>query len=162
MSKRPKRRSYFVDRKVQGALLACTARYWALSVTVVAALTILGWIFITPGVSVLMELREELPSLLGAVLIAFLASFLVLPVILFDLVRVSNRFVGPVLRLKRSMQQAAAGESVNPVRFRDEDYWQDFADAFNHLLERFDIPENSVQLAETNSSDSQEPVEIAG
>lgn len=136
MPARQARRKYYVDKKVQGALLIRAARYWVLSITVVSALTILGWLFWSPGIAVLIQLREQLPSLLGTVLVALMASLVVLPVILLDLVRMTNRFVGPMLRLRRSMRQAAAGEKVAPVKFRGGDYWEGFADDFNLLLDR--------------------------
>ena len=65
MSDRRERHAYFVDKKVQGALLVRAARYWVLSLVVVGALTILGWMFVSPGMPVLVEIRDQLPSLLG-------------------------------------------------------------------------------------------------
>ena len=101
-----KRRTYFVDKTVQGARLVRAARYWFLSLLVVGALTVLGWMFVSPGMPVLIELRHQLPSLLGGLVVALAVSVLVLPVILYDLARMSNRFAGPMLRLRRGMQQA--------------------------------------------------------
>ena len=98
MPNRADRRTYFVDKKVQGALLARAARYWLLSVVVVASLTVLGWMFVTPGMGALIQLREHLPWLLGGLLVALIVSLCVLPVILYDLARLSNRFAGPMLR----------------------------------------------------------------
>ena len=95
MSDRAKRRSYFVDKKVQGGLLIKVARYWLLSVVVVGALTVLGWMFVSPGMSVLVELRDQLPMLLGGLAVALLVSMILLPVILYDLVKISHRFAGP-------------------------------------------------------------------
>ena len=81
MSKRHLRKKYLVDSKVQGALIFRTARLWLLSIVVVGVLTILGWMFVSPGVSVLIEIRQLLPSLLGSLAIAGLASLLVLPIV---------------------------------------------------------------------------------
>ena len=53
-----------------------------------------------------------------------------------NLIRFSNRFVGPMVRLSQSMQQLAEGHSVQPIKLRNGDYWQDFAAAFNQVLER--------------------------
>ena len=149
MSGRGKRRIYFVDKKVQGALLVRAARYWVLSLLVVGALSILGWMFIAPGMPVLIELRSHLPALLAGFAISLLASLVVLPVILYDLARMSNRFAGPMYRLRQSMQRAATGERVSPVYFRDEDYWQDFADAFNQLNERLQEQEKMILKLES-------------
>lgn len=149
MSNRGKRRIYLIDKKVQGALLIRAARYWVLSLAVVGALSILGWMFITPGLPVLVELRSYLPALLGGFAISLLASLIVLPVILYDLTRMSNRFAGPMYRLRQTMQRAAAGERVSSVYFRDHDYWQEFADAFNVLNDRLQSQEKTIEQLET-------------
>lgn len=154
MSARAKRRSYFVDKKVQGALLVRVARYWLLSVVVVGALTVLGWMFISPGMSVMVRLRDEFPSLLGGLFVAVIVSLSVLPVILYDLARLSNRFAGPMLRLRRAMRQTAAGERVESIYFRNQDYWQEFADAFNDLNKRLQTQED--ELKQLRMADSAE------
>jgi signal transduction histidine kinase len=67
---------------------------------------------------------------------ALIASILLLPLIVVDIVRMSNRFVGPLVRLRRSMRQLAQGEHVEPITFRDDDFWKEFADEFNAVLAR--------------------------
>jgi hypothetical protein len=47
--------------------------------------------------------------------------------------RMSNRFVGPIYRLRRSMRSLANGADVDPVFLRDGDYWFDFAEDFNRV-----------------------------
>lgn len=148
MSKRGIRRTYLVDKQVQGALLARAARYWVLSLLVVGSLSILGWMFIAPGMAALVALRSQLPALLSGFAIALLASLVVLPVILYDLARMSNRFAGPMYRLKQTMKRAADGERVNSVHFRDGDYWQEFADAFNELNDRLQYQEKQIDKLE--------------
>lgn len=136
MSNPRNRRIYFVDKKVQGALLVRAVRYWLLSVVVVGTLIILGWMFITPGMVVLVQLRQQLPLFFGGLLVSLLASLAVLPLILYDMMRMSNRFVGPMYRLRKAMQQAADGQSVEPLAFCDQDYWQEFAEASNLMNEQ--------------------------
>jgi len=153
MSDRRERHAYFVDKKVQGALLVRAARYWVLSLVVVGALTILGWMFVSPGMPVLVEIRDQLPSLLGGFVVALAVSLVVLPVILYDLARMSNRFAGPMLRLRRGMEQAVAGERVEAIHFRDHDYWQEFADAFNELNERLQSQEQAIQQTESEPAE---------
>ena len=57
-----------------------------------------------------------------------IVSLLLLPLVIFDMIRFSNRFVGPLLRLRRSMRQLARGQRVEPLKFRSNDLWQDLAD----------------------------------
>ena len=58
---------------------------------------------------------------------------LLVPVMAYDLLRMTNRFAGPVFRLRREMQRLLDEESEYPLSFRDGDYWAELADIFNEL-----------------------------
>lgn len=62
------------------------------------------------------------------------ASLLLLGPITFDMLRLSNRFAGPVFRMQRELKQIAQGGKPEPIRLRDNDYWHDFADDLNAAL----------------------------
>jgi len=64
------------------------------------------------------------------------ASFLLLPLVVYDIVQMSNRFCGPLFRLRRELRALARGEHVEPISFREGDFWQEFAQEFNALLAR--------------------------
>lgn len=136
-SKRDRKR-YFIDPQVQGMLLRRAARYWFLSLALVGCLTLLGWVFVSPGIGPLVASPANLSATLSAMLVAIGAAILLLPIALLDLIRVSNRFVGPVYRLRGLMEKVAQGEPVAPLRFRDGDAWQEFADAFNAVVRRIE------------------------
>jgi hypothetical protein len=51
--------------------------------------------------------------------------------VLRDLVRLSHRWVGPILRLRSALNALSRGESISPIRFREGDYWQELAGDFN-------------------------------
>ena len=129
-----RRSKHFIDRAVQGALLFRAARYWVLSLTVVAALTVLGWLFVWPGIPSLVTDWGQLLPLVKVLVVGLVVTVVLLPVVLYDLSKLSNRFVGPVYRLRNSLNDLADGKPVRPLKFRDDDYWQDVADAFNRAL----------------------------
>ena len=58
---------------------------------------------------------------------AIVGCVFIIPIVVRDLVKLTHRFAGPMLRMRRLMKQVANGEHVEPVRFRDGDFWQDFA-----------------------------------
>ena len=127
-----RRRRLFVDFKLQGVLLAHTAIYWCyclLSVT----LTATCWVVFAhrPGSSA--ELFSTLWGYFGPALIG---SILLLPLVLMDCLRLSNRFAGPMVRLRVAMHRLANGEPVKPVKLRDGDFWCEFAADFNRVLAR--------------------------
>jgi nitrogen fixation/metabolism regulation signal transduction histidine kinase len=79
------------------------------------------------------ELFSQLAFQIAPVL---LATFLVLPIVLLDCVRFSNRFVGPLFRLSRAMDRLADGDRVHNIEFRQGDFWFSIAQSFNRLNER--------------------------
>jgi len=129
------RKRLFVDRRVQGALALRVLLYWAICLwgmyCVLAIVPIVLSFFVgfdegpTVGQLLYRTWLGYWPSLA--------ASLLVLPVIVWDVVRVSHRFAGPMLRLRRSMRDLADGQPVTPVKFRDDDFWSDLAEDFNYL-----------------------------
>jgi hypothetical protein len=148
-----KRRKLFVDRQVQGALLLRAAGYWLFCLLTVS-LMVLCW-------GVLTGPRAPASVILGRLLStytpALVASLVLLPMVLVDCNRFSNRFVGPLLRLRRNLRQLADGEQVRPIGFRDKDYWQDLADSFNGVLARIQSePPGERNITDTMSRVSTE------
>ena len=124
-----RRRQLFVDRDVQGALIARVVFYWALCLVAGIQVTVCQIIVTHPPQS-LFELVSRLSSQYGLVLVV---SLLLLPLVLADFVRVTNRVAGPMVRLRRAMKDLARGESTQPIRIRENDFWSDFVDDFNKL-----------------------------
>ena len=126
------RKRFFVDYRVQGALIVRVVLYWLMCLLTMTLL-LLGWGMIADPVRPLNAHLTELWALHGP---AAVASLLLLPAVIFDLVRVSNRFAGPMFRLRRSMHDLAQGKPVAAVHFRHGDFWQEFADDFNTIAAR--------------------------
>lgn len=61
---------------------------------------------------------------------------LLMPVFLRDTLKMSNRFAGPMYRLRMAFKQMAAGELPGPIKFRDGDFWQEAAEDFNVVREQ--------------------------
>ena len=86
-----------------------------------------------------------------------------LPVALIDMARMSNRFAGPILRLRRAVRDLADGREVEPIKFRDHDYWGDFAEDFNRVVARMNESSKAVSTptSESQQSESREPATIS-
>ncbi len=144
-----KRKKLFVDPQVQGALLGRAFLYWLICVGLMTAMLACWQIFTGPE----QRLPELFANLWYQYAPALVVSLLVLPLILFDVVQISNRFVGPVYRLRHRMRQVARGERVDPIKFRQGDFWLEFADEFNAvaaLAQRGMQNSQSANAAETN------------
>ena len=126
------RRHLFIDAKVQGALVLRAILYWVVCLITIT-LMLLCWRILTGPARMFYTHFNDMWFFYGPALVA---SFILLPLVIIDIIRLSNRFAGPMLRLRRSMRELARGEHVEPVRFRDGDFWQDFAEEFNAVVAR--------------------------
>lgn len=124
--KRPRKR-LLVDPKVQVALVLRIFLYWAVCLLTVGTILFALWIA-TGSIRTLCP-EFDSPWILG--IPASLACLTVLGLIVVDMLRLSNRFVGPLVRLRRAMRALASGERVETLDFRDSDFWQEIAREFN-------------------------------
>jgi hypothetical protein len=128
------RKRLFVDATVQGALLVRIVVYWLLSLLTVSLLLICLQIVNGKAIHVgdnfnFAALWEEHVSVLVALL-------LILPMLMLDSLRLSNRFAGPFHRIRRTIHALSSGEAIEPLQFRSNDYWTDVAEDLNVLGER--------------------------
>jgi hypothetical protein len=126
---RYKRRRFFVDRRVQGALVLRSLFYWVFCLLTITVM-MMAWRMVTMPV---LETAGQVGSLWADYAPVAVASLLMLPIIVMDTVRLSNRFAGPMLRFRRKLRELAEGESIEPLKFRDADYWSEMADDFNKV-----------------------------
>ena len=84
-------------------------------------------------------------GLLGAVM------FVISPVFIFDSIKLSNRFVGPMISFRSSLRKLASGDEAPPLTFRRGDFWRELTDDFNRI---------ATELAELRAE--QHPTEGAG
>jgi hypothetical protein len=149
-NKQCKRRQLFVDPKVQGGLIVRVVMYWVFCLMGIT-LMLLCWRIVTGPARPFYTHFEAMWFHFGPALIA---SFVLLPMVIIDVVRYSNRFVGPVLRLKRSMRQLAHGEEVELLEFRNADFWQEVAVDFNAIR-------NRLQASDVSHEGKQEEEPVA-
>jgi hypothetical protein len=125
-----KRTQLFVDPKVQGSLILKTVLYWIVCVVTIT-LMLLCWRIITGPARMFYWHFDDMWFHFGPALVA---SFLLLPLMVYDVVQMSNRFCGPLFRMRRAIRALARGEHVDPISFRDGDFWPEIAQEFNALL----------------------------
>ena len=70
-----------------------------------------------------------------------------------DLVRLSNRFAGPARRLQNSLRELGEGKKVQPLIFRDSDFWQETAAEFNRVNDRINQLVARPKPADEDSAD---------
>lgn len=133
--RKSKRRMQFVDHQVQGMLIGRLLLHWTTFIFASVVATIgIEWIGSQANQS-FFEIMQS--AWLRYAPFAFVA-ILLLPVFLWDIVRMSNRFAGPMFRLRRVLRQVADGETYTPLTFREGDFWQEIATELNRIAERYD------------------------
>lgn len=133
-----KRQQVFVDQQVQGAMFRRVVSYWLACVLVIGLMITAQVMFTSQHASTNVLLNRTLQQF-GPALVA---AIIVLPFILLDCVRITNKFAGPVNRLRQAMAELAAGRQVEPLKFRENDFWAEVADGFNQVLKR--VPDQQV------------------
>lgn len=129
---RCRRTIFLVDREVQGALIARTTLYWLFCLLSIS-LMVICWNVYTGPPRRFVDLALDLYYRYAP---ALLASLVLLPIVLMDVARISNRFVGPVVRLRQGLREVAEGRPAITINFRDNDFWHDLAVDFNRATSR--------------------------
>jgi hypothetical protein len=147
------RKQLFVDWRVQGALMLRAVLYWTVCLITIS-LMLLCWRILTGPARMFSTHFDEMWFQYGP---ALLASFILLPLVLVDVVRMSNRFAGPLVRLRRCMRALARGEHVEPVQFRGSDFWREFAEEFNAVVTRVQRQESQGNQNSAGPEQIEEP-----
>lgn len=149
-----RRRTYFVDRELQGAVLKQALLYWGWT-TVVFGL-VLSYCRIVPAW--LAESDAPWGSIwfhLGPYVIASIVLF---PIMVVHSIKFSNRFAGPMVRVRRSLKALARGEKAEFLKFRERDYWTDIAEDINAISARMS---EATGEAVSSTTDKQDAAAIA-
>ena len=133
-----KRKKHFVDQSVQGAILLRFVMHWAFFLVVAGAFLYF------------VELLVGTPRDAGKNLVArhgptALAVLVLAPIFLRDLCKLTNRFAGPMVRLRRAMRDLAEGRDVAPIQFREGDFWIGLAADFNGVIKRVQSTNNEAE-----------------
>lgn len=146
------RKRLFVDREVQSALARRIAMHWL--VFVIVTFVLIGFL----------QVCVETPSLLPSVILktflannamALLVSFALLPVFVYDLIQVSNRFAGPMMRLRSALADLASGKQIKPLNFREGDFWGEVASDFNKAFDLKSATQSETATDENTTQASQ-------
>lgn len=128
------RKSFLVDCQVQLHIAARVAIYWCAAVIFVILPLAFVRTFTGDGgffAANILEVSSEYWPV-------FLMMFLFLPFAVYDSIKVSNRFAGPIYRLRNELKRRESGEVVGPIKFREGDYYSDLPASINTLIAQID------------------------
>ena len=126
------RRKIWIDQLVQGGLVGRIILYW-LSVVAYFAMghVVFQWIDQPEW-----TLEEHFNAMLAAFGFWLPGLILLAPLIVFDIVKMSHRFAGPVYRLKSHLTKVCSGEEKGKLWFREGDYWWELVEPVNNIIAR--------------------------
>jgi hypothetical protein len=128
-----KRRRFLVDRDVQLGLISRLIFHWiTFFATVVVGLPLFRAL-VLGDISTPLNQRLQHAAVDGSILLVIFV--LLLPYFIYDSLKTTNRFAGPIHRLRSAMRELAAGKPFTPIRLRKGDFWHEVADEFNSAVE---------------------------
>jgi hypothetical protein len=129
---RSKRRQTYVDTKVQGALARRIIFHWFVFITISWGAALFLQLLSDP----FRPVAENLRMMWATQGPLMLVMVFLLPVFVLDTVKLSHRFAGPIISLRRAMREIVEGQPPRQIQFRKNDFWHDLADDYNALADR--------------------------
>jgi hypothetical protein len=160
---RNRRSKLTVDPTVQWALVKRVLRHWVCFLLMTAVvlpvlIALMSWDIVDSSFT----FEEAVVTGCGRALPLILFFIAIAPMIVYDVLKLSHRFVGPVYRLHKAIKALAAGEETPPIQLRKDDFWKDVIADFNALAEQVatlrkrETPSASLELATCGTSETGE------
>ena len=139
-----KRRGHITRSQVQRSILLRYLCHWSLFVCCVFAISAaFHLVFRAQGETFSTFLIQQW----NQYSLALIVLFALVPYFFLDLTKLSHRFTGPMIRFEDALKRAASGEPVEPIQFRDGDFWGEMAENFNSVMKQIpaiDTPDHNV------------------
>ncbi len=142
LASRTKRGKEYVDPQVQGALWRRLVLHWFAYISVAAFLAI-GLEWMSDPFRPLSDIVMTAWWTYGPLLLVLAC---LIPVFVYDSIRLSHRFAGPIFRLRQVIHALATGAKPERIEFRDNDFWKEIATDMNQVIDRLgDRPTTSEE-----------------
>ena len=129
---RKRRRRFLVDRGTQWAIVGQSLLHWfyhsSLTIFVVLILELLLGGILRPW----SETWQAIWPIAAAV---YFSMLLLLPIFILDSFKLSNRFVGPVGRIRNALRELAEGKPYRSVELRTKDFWPEMGQELDAAVE---------------------------
>jgi hypothetical protein len=162
----PGRKKIFVSGEIQGRLAFKLAMYWLIYHVVLwhalFAYRYFEWRF--AGTAPLTPFRQLYGEFVLQYYPLVICSLAMLPVFLVDLVRLTHRVAGPLVRFQSTLKRMGDGEPVQRVQLRKGDLLTEFETAFNEYIDRYEqrrtsLPRNADRMSSEDARTLQQVLE---
>ena len=135
-----KRTKLFVNRGIQGAMSLRFGMYWVIYHVCLWHGAFM-YFFLRARLSQLTGNEgpmQSLNELYGKFMVEYLpitlTATLLLPIVIYELVRQTHRIAGPLVRFSSAMRDMMDGKTIAPVKLREGDMLTDFEKVFNEFI----------------------------
>lgn len=154
--KKALRKKLYVNREVQGTLILRSILHWFFYMCAILLTVVVFTVIRDPSELAIKLVFESFIYFSPAII----ASVILLPLFVWDILKASNKVAGPIHRLRNEMAALAAGNDVKELRFRDGDHWTELADEFNVLAKELMAERKARAEAEAACDQVSEPATV--
>ena len=121
-----------MTKEIRSRIITQAIRKWAIYAFAILLLVSLGSIWMRPSAPAIGQVLNNALYLAPVAL----ASLLLMPFLVREMLAENNRITGPIRRLRGELQKLRDGQALRTLRLRDGDHWNGLADDFNALVEQ--------------------------
>lgn len=159
------RKKLFVNPRVQGMTIGLVLFYWGVYHIILWHVMFLYRYFEYRGELMAGAAPQTFKDLYGQFTLShfsvIVCALAILPIVVWDVLKLTHKFVGPLVRFKHVLKMLTKGEPVQQVRIRKGDFLVDLEASFNEFLASPYNPSRLMQKQEDAAqSDSPSPREI--
>lgn len=129
-----------MNQETRNQIIVQAIRKWSTYAFAILLFVSLGSIWMRPSAPAVGHVLNNALSLAPVAL----ASLLLLPFLIREMLADKNRITGPIRRLRGEIQKLRDGQALRTLRLRDGDHWNGLADDFNALVEQIHTERNQT------------------
>lgn len=145
-----------VNRDIQGKIVSRLAKYWILYHlvlwSVLFAVECLRYMISGHLVGSELDDRSLAMRFIEDHWIMLMLPVLMFPVILWDMVQLTHKVAGPLVRFQNALKDMAAGKTVEKISLRKGDLLTEFQNAFNESLKSDRVRNSSTTVVSASNS----------
>jgi len=141
----------YVNKEFQRSQILKSIKQWCLYAgAVFLVVSLVGAWFSPSGLSI-----AAICSNLAYLVPAIVVSLLLLPILIYDMLKETNQIAGPIHRLRQGIHRLEAGEEIAEIKLRQNDHWGELATDFNRLAKQIQKERRQSSKSETTPNDRQ-------
>lgn len=157
------RKRLFINKEIQGTVIWRCAVFW-----VIYHFFMLHTLFAFEFMAYLVQLMNGAPAqtfseiystFIGKYYPICLTALAILPLLAFDVLKMSHRIVGPLIPFQRAIKNLKNGTHVDPIKLRKGDLLTEFQNDFNDFLLWYQAERPHVPIDQNGDDEEMNSIE---